>query len=166
MSKIYDYQKDGGPEWHDDEYENFYLKLRSKISSYIDAHPNIWFAEVLINVPDFFYMLFMLSRDPEVPKSNKAQIIGALAYFISPIDVIPDAIPGFGLLDDLYIAMIVSSNLLSAVPIDLINKYWPGEADVAVLIRDNLDKLNDKFGTGAIKRMLNSLVSYTKNANK
>jgi uncharacterized membrane protein YkvA (DUF1232 family) len=30
-------------------------------------------------------------------------IFGALAYFISPIDAIPDAIPVFGLTDDLAV---------------------------------------------------------------
>jgi uncharacterized membrane protein YkvA (DUF1232 family) len=39
-------------------------------------------------------------RDPATPLWVKIQIGGALAYFISPIDAIPDAIPVLGYTDD------------------------------------------------------------------
>ncbi len=38
--------------------------------------------------------------DPATPKRVKAILIGALAYFILPIDVIPDFILGLGFTDD------------------------------------------------------------------
>jgi uncharacterized membrane protein YkvA (DUF1232 family) len=40
-------------------------------------------------------------RDPFVSWHRKAIVIGALIYFISPIDTIPDLLPLFGYLDDL-----------------------------------------------------------------
>lgn len=43
--------------------------------------------------------------DPNVPLSPKATIAGALAYMISPIDIIPDYIPGLGQLDDLGVLL-------------------------------------------------------------
>ena len=109
---------------------------------------------MLLCLPDFFYLLVKLSTDPEVPKGSKAQIVAALAYFLSPVDVIPDIIPGLGLLDDLYLAMIVTDNLLQSVSPDVIARYWPGDADLVGLIKTTLDKLNDKLGTGAIRRIL------------
>ena len=39
--------------------------------------------------------------EPDVPKRVKIIVIGALAYFIAPIDVIPDFIAGIGYTDDL-----------------------------------------------------------------
>ncbi|HEY4162754.1 MAG TPA: YkvA family protein [Dongiaceae bacterium] len=38
--------------------------------------------------------------DPKTPLQAKAVLMGALAYFILPIDVIPDFIAGFGFTDD------------------------------------------------------------------
>ena len=37
---------------------------------------------------------------PEASATDKAVILGALAYFISPLDVIPDMTPVFGYTDD------------------------------------------------------------------
>jgi len=40
------------------------------------------------------------ARDPKTPKRVKAAIIGALVYFISPIDLIPDILAVLGYTDD------------------------------------------------------------------
>lgn len=40
-------------------------------------------------------------RDENVSNTDKAKIIGALGYFILPIDLVPDVIPVVGYSDDL-----------------------------------------------------------------
>lgn len=46
-------------------------------------------------------LLFYTLQDPNVPAWAKAVIVGALGYFISPVDFIPDMIPVIGYTDDL-----------------------------------------------------------------
>ena len=46
-------------------------------------------------------VLFYLLRDPATPARAKAIVIGALGYFIMPLDAIPDLLPGVGFSDDL-----------------------------------------------------------------
>jgi uncharacterized membrane protein YkvA (DUF1232 family) len=46
-------------------------------------------------------VLYYCYSDPDTPKWVKGIIIGALGYFISPLDAIPDAIPVVGFADDL-----------------------------------------------------------------
>lgn len=45
-------------------------------------------------------LLFYTLKDADVPPWAKSVIIGALAYFIAPIDLIPDFIPVAGYTDD------------------------------------------------------------------
>ncbi len=43
---------------------------------------------------------YYCALDAKTPKHVKAVLVGALAYFIMPIDVIPDFIAAFGYTDD------------------------------------------------------------------
>ena len=49
--------------------------------------------------------LYRYMRDKSIPWYRKSIIIGALIYFITPIDLIPDFAPFFGYLDDLGVIM-------------------------------------------------------------
>jgi uncharacterized membrane protein YkvA (DUF1232 family) len=50
-------------------------------------------------------LLFYVLQSPNVPLKAKAIIIGALGYFIAPIDIIPDILLGIGYTDDLGILL-------------------------------------------------------------
>lgn len=43
---------------------------------------------------------YYCTLDPKTPLQAKAVLMGALAYFVLPVDVIPDFIVGFGYTDD------------------------------------------------------------------
>ena len=61
-------------------------------------------------------------RDQFVSWHRKAIVVGALIYFISPIDTIPDLVPLFGYLDDLG----VITALMKFLGSELIPYYKPG----------------------------------------
>lgn len=46
-------------------------------------------------------LLYCVLKSPSVPEKYKLMIIGALGYFILPVDLIPDFIPVTGYADDL-----------------------------------------------------------------
>jgi uncharacterized membrane protein YkvA (DUF1232 family) len=43
---------------------------------------------------------YYCARDPETPFRVKAVLMGALAYFVLPVDVVPDFLVAIGLVDD------------------------------------------------------------------
>ena len=49
----------------------------------------------------YVLVLYYVARDADVPTKTKLKILGALGYFILPLDIIPDAILGLGFTDDL-----------------------------------------------------------------
>ena len=52
-------------------------------------------------------ILYYTLQSEKVSKADKALIVGALGYMISPFDAVPDAIPIVGLTDDLAVLLYV-----------------------------------------------------------
>ena len=67
-------------------------------------------------------VLFYTLQSKEVSLKDKAIIVGALGYVISPLDVIPDAIPIVGLSEDLTVLMYVINKIWVDVPDDVKTK--------------------------------------------
>ena len=84
-------------------------------------------------IPRLAKFLWHLVRDPRVPWTVKAALAGLAAYLASPIDLIPDWIPGAGYLDDALLVAFVVSYVLAKVPLEVVREHW-GE-DVEVLER-------------------------------
>ena len=82
-------------------------------------------------------LLYYVLKDPSTPKQYKAMIIGALGYFILPLDLIPDFVPVVGYSDDvaalagalLAVAKCVSPEIKNQAKAKL--KEWFGEYDEA-----------------------------------
>ncbi len=61
-------------------------------------------------------------------KVKKLNLVTAIAYFISPIDILPEAILGpIGYLDDLGIAAYVLNDLLNTVDPKIVRRNWVGD---------------------------------------
>ena len=52
-------------------------------------------------------ILYYTLQSDKVSTTDKALIVGALGYMISPLDAVPDAIPIIGLTDDLAVLVFV-----------------------------------------------------------
>ncbi|MSP41825.1 MAG: DUF1232 domain-containing protein [Alphaproteobacteria bacterium] len=48
---------------------------------------------------------YYCALDPQTPARARAALLGALAYFVMPVDMIPDFIAGFGFTDDLTVLL-------------------------------------------------------------
>ena len=93
-------------------------------------------------------VLFYTLQSSDVPVKDKAIIIGALGYLISPLDVLPDAIPIVGLSDDLSVLVYVISKVWTDVPEDVKAKAMEKLSDW--FDDDELDEL-DEFISGKFK---------------
>jgi uncharacterized membrane protein YkvA (DUF1232 family) len=87
-------------------------------------------------------ILYYTLESEKISTKDKAIIIGALGYLISPLDFVPDAIPIAGLSDDLAVLFYV------------IHKVWGDVSeDVKVKAKDKLTKWFDKDEIEAINHL-------------
>jgi uncharacterized membrane protein YkvA (DUF1232 family) len=55
--------------------------------------------------------VYYAARDPETPLAAKGVMMGALAYFVLPLDAIPDLLAGIGFTDDAAVITAVIATL-------------------------------------------------------
>ncbi len=91
--------------------------------------------EYALLAPRLIKLLVRLMRDPRVQPRSKAVLLLTVGYLVSPIDVIPDMVPGVGQLDDLIIVAFALDHLLNRIPEDLVKEHWDGDEDVLEVVR-------------------------------
>jgi uncharacterized membrane protein YkvA (DUF1232 family) len=59
--------------------------------------------------------LYYATEDPNTPKWARAVIIGALGYFITPLDAISDLVPAVGYSDDLGVLALAVATVVAYI---------------------------------------------------
>jgi len=91
--------------------------------------------EALLLVPDVFVLLVRLALDKQVPGEARALIGGALAYFVLPTDLLPEALLGAGgYLDDLVLAAAVISQTFGGELEPYARKHWSGSHELGKVL--------------------------------
>ncbi|MCR4774301.1 MAG: DUF1232 domain-containing protein [Prevotella sp.] len=88
-------------------------------------------------------ILYYTMQSDKVSVKDKAIIIGALGYLISPLDVVPDAIPLAGLGDDLAVLIYVLHKVWGEVSDDI--KAKAKEKLATWFDDDEIEKVDDIF---------------------
>ena len=97
------------------------IKDKEKTNNKLDEAYKKAFANKgkLEEVWNYLQLFFSISRDyingnySVAPKGSIIAIIGALIYFLSPIDLIPDFIPVIGYIDDIFVLGLVFNKVRS-----------------------------------------------------
>lgn len=139
-----------------EQQKDFYQKLRLDIKNWLEVtegRQNKW-AEYILLAPDLFHLLVKLSVDPEVPASKKVKLAGIIAYFISPLDFLPEVLLGpVGYLDDIALTAYVLNDMLNEVNPKIVQRNWAGDRDVLLLIKTIIANANNFVGSGVYKKL-------------
>jgi uncharacterized membrane protein YkvA (DUF1232 family) len=139
-----------------DPNRDFYQRLREQVRDWLDSETgksHQW-SEYVMMAPDLFHLLWKLSTDPDVPASDKVKLVGALAYFISPIDLIPEAVVGpVGFVDDIALAAYVLNGVVNHTDPAVLRRHWAGEDDVLEVLRRILAAADRMVGSGVWKKL-------------
>lgn len=89
--------------------------------------------KVIYNALILYYAL----QSPKTPAWAKTVILGALGYFIAPIDLIPDITPGIGFVDDAGVIAAAIATIAVCITTEMKNqakkqlKDWFGDTEIA-----------------------------------
>jgi uncharacterized membrane protein YkvA (DUF1232 family) len=109
--------------------------------------------EYALIAPRLLKLLGRLMRDPRVPARSKAILLCTVGYVLSPIDVIPDAMPRFGRIDDIVLTAFALDHILKRVPDHVLHEHWDGDGDVLEVIRNIIE-----IGAGLVPRWIRKLI--------
>ena len=113
------------------------MALRSSFRLGLTALSFWPFLPIAARAPIYGRLLIELVADSRVPWSRKAILGIAVAYVVSPIDLIPDFIPFISRVDDVMVTIIALDLFLEGVPRELmIEKMYTLGIDGRELERD------------------------------
>jgi len=88
--------------------------------------------EISAQVPAFYRMLTRLLDDPRLPKKLRLLVLAAVAYFILPVDIIPEELEGpYGYMDDIWLCAFVANRVQKEIGTDeILVSHWDGEGTI------------------------------------
>lgn len=131
--------------------EDFYQNLRNKMKDWLNTQEgkDYKWAEYIMFAPDLFHLLIKMSFDKEVPTAEKAKLAAAIAYFVSPVDLIPEALLGpIGFADDIAVAAWVLNSIVNDSNPEIVRKHWAGEGEVLEIIQKIIKSADTMVGSG------------------
>jgi uncharacterized membrane protein YkvA (DUF1232 family) len=151
-----DFEELRGEDISGDRAERFYDRVRKRIQRYVDGKGAAVgkTAEYLLLVPDVFILLWRLVNDGRVSGKSKVLLGSGLAYYIFPIDLIPEAFVGpIGYLDDLVFGVFILNRILGETDAAVLRDHWPGSEDVLAIITKVLGAAESLVGTEMVDRI-------------
>lgn len=139
-----------------DQATRFYDRIRQSIQSYVEKKGGgvEKTAEYLLLVPDVFILLWRLVNDSRVNGKDKVLVGSAVAYFIFPFDLIPEALVGpIGYLDDLVFAVYVLNKVLTSAGEEIIREHWSGSEDVLAMMQRVLGAADSLIGSDVLNKV-------------
>lgn len=140
---------------------SFYDRLRQSIVQGVEKHGGKLpgdAVKMLLLVPDIFILMVRLTLDGGVPRGARAMIGGALAYFVLPFDLLPEALLGpVGYMDDLVLAVAVLSQVFGGELEPYARKHWSGPEDLRKVLADVTQASQALLGVslyGRLKKLL------------
>ena len=96
------------------ENKDPYSKLKKKLN----------LARIIFHIPNFIKLSLRLLKDKKVPFHLKLLVYGAIAYTLSPYDLLPDfLIPFFGFFEDIVIGILCLIGLVKGSPPEVVEGH-------------------------------------------
>lgn len=141
-----------------DRADRFYDRMRNAIRGYLEKKGPLAgkSGEYLLLAPDIFVLLWRLVNDARVNAKNKVLLGSGLAYYLFPLDIMPEGLMGpGGYIDDLVFAVYLLQRVLGDTDPEVLRHHWSGSEDILNTIQKVLNAADNLVGSdilGKIKK--------------
>jgi uncharacterized membrane protein YkvA (DUF1232 family) len=133
--------------------DDFYRQLRDKVAGYTGPY-----AEYVLLAPDLFVLVSKLMLDKRVDGRHKLALGAALAYVMSPIDLISERAFGVaGYLDDIAVVAAALNMVLNDVDRQVVAEHWTGKADLLEQVQKIAAQADQLVGKARLDKILETL---------
>lgn len=140
----------------DERAKRFYDRVRNSIARYLDRKGGVAAKsrDLLLLVPDIFNLLWRLVNDAGVNAKNKVLLGSGLAYFVFPLDLIPEALVGpMGYMDDLVFAVYILNKMIGDTDVEVLRRHWSGSEDILETIKRVLGTADNMIGGDMVNKV-------------
>ena len=134
----------------------FYDRMRQGIRRYLDSKGTVagTTSEYLLLAPDVFVLLWRLINDSRVNAKHKVMLGSGLAYYLFPLDIMPEGFLGpIGYLDDLVFGVYILNKMLTDTDVAILREHWSGRDDVLDTIRNVLNAADNLVGSEILGKL-------------
>ena len=111
------------------KFDDYYSFLKEQVGAYHGK-----FDDIIYHVPEIFKILTELLND-DIDNKTRLIINAALAYFVAPMDIIPEQIYGpYGYIDDLFICSYVLKKIQNEYGWGILRRNWYGVGDIKIIL--------------------------------
>ena len=82
--------------------------------------------DVIKQIPAYLRLLGGLLTDRRVSGLDKLLVAAAIAYIVSPMDLLPDFVPFLGEVDDVFLLVLALQRLIANAGRRVVSDYWVG----------------------------------------
>lgn len=112
----------------------------------VGAYDGTW-KDVVRLTPAFAELMFKLLADPRLKREHKLLVDAAIAYLVSPDDIIPEKDFGaYGYVDDLFCCAYVSNRIAIDRGWEILEESWPDDGSVHELVDRILAREHELLG--------------------
>lgn len=118
------------------EFQDYYDVLSWNLESYQGEY-----APFIDHGPKLFKLLNELLIKSEVTPEYRLKISAAIAYYVVPLDVIPEQVYGpYGYIDDIFITAYVIKTLADKYDYSYLKKFWEGDGELESVVEECYEK--------------------------
>lgn len=145
-----------GTEVSERRANRFYDRIRASVDRAISGRGGSLnkVKDYLLLAPDVFILLWRLARDPRIGGRHRMLLGTGVAYYLLPLDLIPEALIGpVGLLDDLVLGVFILNSVLSDTDEAILREHWSGSEDLLGAIQRVLAAADGLVPTRMVERI-------------